>query len=465
MATFTEGEQLHLLRSIEELNPLFARFGIATISELLQREIAATSDKISARMYNRIENKLAGIGHASVSFEPEEHPLSNYSQLPAALPTVTVFEGVVSVDGVVCEYGSVDGNDNIIRWSRLLSDKNESLIEHGVLKIEDPRYFSALGQISYSTDFQGENPLDLPLFQYLTYGYHCEVEIQKQCVDVSKQQLEFRQLTHDKLIEKPTWVMHSSATAMESSDSAAEASPAEETVDQPDEYKAANMEDQPRVLKTPNAHSRMAAEVTAPVQELKFVVRPRQYDMVFDDRPLQDLQTQIQKQVDFGPVQLTTQRINTDGAPGILFSDIIVPSLDSLLEPLNANLSLTDGNDAKLERLYDTAVTVEPISSQVKATITIPPSTLENIHHAQDQKEAEDPSKVLRFKEKLLSDTSLPILFSRIELLLSPDMTQVVSGTLWEYNLDTSRVGAEGTRSVNDGYAHLQIVLNKISAI
>lgn len=234
-----------------------------------------------------------------------------------------------------------------------MSDKQDYVIEHGVLKIEDPRHFSALGQVCYSTDFLGENLLDLPPFQYLTYGYHCEVEIQKQRVDISKKQLDFRQPTHDIFIEKPTRVMHSNAAAMGSSDLAAEPSPATAIVDQPEEFKAADMEDQPRVLEAPEMHFQMAAKVTAPVQELKFVVRPRQFDMVFDDMPLQDPQTQIKKQVDFGPIQRTTQRVNTDGAPGILFSDIIVPSLDALHDPINANLNLnpTDGTNMKLERL------------------------------------------------------------------------------------------------------------------
>ena len=98
-----------MLRSIEELNPLFARFGIATNSELLQHEIAAALDKISAYMYTRTKNKLTGIGHASVSFDPEQLPLTHYSQLPAALPIVTVFEGGVSVNGVI----------NMVMWMEM----------------------------------------------------------------------------------------------------------------------------------------------------------------------------------------------------------------------------------------------------------------------------------------------------------------------------------------------------------
>jgi hypothetical protein len=434
-----------LLRSIKELNPLFERFGIAAISELLQREIAAESNKISARMYTQTENKLAGIANASVAFEPELLPSSDYTQLPATLPVVTVFEGVVSVDGVVCEYACVDVASNMIRWSRQVSSNKEYLIEHGALMIEDPRYFSALGQVCYSTDYTGQDLLDLPPFQYLSYGSQCEIDILDQSLDVSKQQLNFQQPAFEEVKMESKSEEDSSIATIESNDVSVDAAPT--TAIQAQEVE----------LKEPAMHFQMAAEVAAPVQELKFVTRPKQFDMVFDDLPLQESQTAIQRQVDFGPMQLATQRVTSDGTPGIMFSDIVIPNLDSLLDPINANLNLTDGTKMKLERLYDTAVTIEAgPGKRVKATVSLAPTTLEILHQLQDEKAAEDPSKTVTFKTNLQSDVSLPMLYARIEMTFSPDSTEVVSGTLWEYNFDSSKAGAEGIRSVNAAFAHIQ---------
>lgn len=129
LATFSQEDEVRLLRSLKELDPLFERFGIATVSEMVHREVEAARNSLTARMYNVTENKLAGLSHASVCFYPEEIPGQDYSQLPHALPVVNVFDGVISVNGVVCEYGRVDNAKSEVRWSRYIG---QDVVEHGV---------------------------------------------------------------------------------------------------------------------------------------------------------------------------------------------------------------------------------------------------------------------------------------------------------------------------------------------
>lgn len=85
-------------------------------------------------------------------------------------------------------------------------------------------------------------------------------------------------------------------------------------------------------------------------------------------------------------------------------------------------------------------------NGRLKATVTIPPTTLENLKSLEDTKDAEDPSKTLTFKDELGEKAKLPLLFARLELNFSDDKSEIDSGILWEYNQDPSREGAEGVR-------------------
>ncbi|KAF5647461.1 hypothetical protein F52700_1321 [Fusarium sp. NRRL 52700] len=422
LATFSQEDQVRLLRSLKELNPLFERFGIATVSEMVQREVDAAKHSLTARMYNVTENKLAGLSHASVCFYPEEIPSQDYSQLPQKLPVVTLFDGVISVNGIVCEYGRVDNANSEVRWSRFIS---QEVVEHGVLSIEDPRYHSGIGRVCYSTDYDGDDLLDLPVFQYLTYGSECELEMDRLSTIVTKQQL------------------FSSAASFE---------PVQGNTDEPKEvsdgemvFKSFDMEEEKQgivdEIQTSQVHNEAVTKDSAPTTEIRFEVRPREYDVVFDEAPLQKDQVQIQRQLGFGPIQLATQRVMSGGTPGILFTDIAIPALDNILDLWNRKQK---DETLKISRLYETAAMMH--DGRLKATITILPTTLENLKSLEDRKDAKDPSKMLTFKDALGEEAKLPLLFARLELNFSDDKSEIVSGTLWEYNQDPSMEGAEGIR-------------------
>ncbi|RKL20259.1 hypothetical protein BFJ68_g2968 [Fusarium oxysporum] len=422
LATFSQEDQVRLLQSLKELNPLFERFGIATVSEMAQREVDAAKNNLTARMYNVTENKLAGLAHASVCFNPEEIPTVDYSQLPYALPVVTLFGGVILVNGVVCEYGRVDNANSEVRWSRFVS---QNMVEHGVLSIQDPRYHSGIGQICYSTDYDGDDLLELPVFQYMTYGSECELEMDALSAGVTKQELIFKAASFEPLednidgpIEVPDGEMMFKSFDME-----------EEKIATVDEIRASEV------------RAETVTRTSAPAADIRFEVKPRKYDVVYDEAPLQKDQVQIQRQLDFGPIQLTTQRVISDGNPGILFTDIAIPSLDTILDLWNRKQS---DETLKISRLYETATVMH--NGRLKATVTIPPTTLENLKSLEDTKDAEDPSKTLTFKEELGEEAKLPLLFARLELNFSDDKSEIDTGILWEYNQDPLREGAEGVR-------------------
>ncbi|KAI1050275.1 hypothetical protein LB506_001923 [Fusarium annulatum] len=422
LATFSQEDQIRLLRSLKELNPLFERFGIATVSEMVHREVEAATNSLTARMYNVTENKLAGLSHASVCFYPEEIPGQDYSQLPHALPIVTLFDGITSVNGVVCEYGRVDNAKSEVRWSRFIG---QDVVEHGVLSIEDPRYHSGIARICYSKDYDGDDLLDLPMFQYMTYGSECELEMDPLSVGVPKQELLFKaasfepvQLNTDGPIEDSNGELMLKSVDVE-------------------EKKMAAVDG----IMTSQVHAETVTGASAPTRDIRFEVKPREYDVVYDEAPLQKDQVQIQRQLDFGPIQLATQRVITDGTPGILFTDIAIPALDNILDLWNRKQS---DDTLKISRLYETATMMH--NGRLKATVTIPPTTLENLKSLEDRKDAEDPSKTSTFKDELGEEAKLPLLFARLELNFSDDKSEIVSGTLWEYNQDPSREGAEGIR-------------------
>nr|RBQ92859.1 hypothetical protein FVER53263_01741 [Fusarium verticillioides] len=422
IATFSQEDQVRLLQSLKELNPLFERFGIATVSEMVQREVDAAKNSLTARMYKVTENKLAGLSHASVCFYPEEIPSQDYSQLPHKLPVVTLFDGVISVNGVICEYGRVDNASSEVRWSRFIG---QNVVEHGVLSIEDPRYHSGIGRICYSTDYDGDNLLDLPVFQYLTYGSECELQMDTLSVGVTKQELLFKAASFEPI------QLNTDGPIEDLNDELAFKSISTE------EEKIAAVDE----IITPEVRAETVTRSSAPRTDIRFEVKPREFDVVYDEAPLQKDQVQIQRQLDFGPIQLTTQRVISDGTPGILFTDIAIPSLDTILDLWNHKQS---DETLKISRLYETAVVMH--NGRLKATVTILPTTLESLKSLEDRKDAEDPSKTLTFKDELGEEAKLPLLFARLELNFSDDKSEIVSGTLWEYNQDPSREGAEGIR-------------------
>ncbi|KAF5564990.1 hypothetical protein FNAPI_1875 [Fusarium napiforme] len=345
-------DQVRLLRSMKELNPLFERFGIATVSEMVQREVDAAKNSLTARMYNVTENKLAGLSYAS------------------KLPVVTLFDGVISVNGIVCEYGRVD-------------DANSEMDNFSVGVTKQEQLFRAAS---------------LEPFQLETDGP----------IEDSNDELMFKSIDTE-------------------------------------EEKIAAVEE----IVTSEVRAETVTRSSGPPTDIRFEVKPREFDVVYDEAPLQKGQVQIQRQLDFGPIQLTTQRVISDGTPGILFTDVAIPSLDTILDLWNHKQS---DETLKISRLYETAVVM--YNGRLKATVTILPTTLENLKSLEDRKDAEDPSKTLTFKDELGEEDKVQ------NVLLEVERTQLLIGyQLLNVKMDDIVEDMEGNPRILDRYTTILWVL------
>ncbi|KAF4440843.1 hypothetical protein FACUT_3161 [Fusarium acutatum] len=309
LATFSQEDQVRLLRSLKELNPLFERFGIATVSEMVQREVDAAKNNLTARI----------------------------------------------------------------------------------------------------TDYDGDDLLDLPVFQYPTYGSECELEMDPLSGGVKKQELLFKAASFEPFPLNTDGPVEVSDGGMM--------------------FKSFDVEKEKKVtvdeIKTSQVRAETVTRASAPTTDIRF----------------EKDQVQIQRQLNFGPVQLATQRVITDGTLGVLCTDIAIPALDNILNLWNRKES---NEILKVSRLCETATIMH--NGRLKATVTILPTTLENLKSLENRKDAEDPSKTLTFKDELGEEAKLPFLFAKLKLNFSDDMSEITSGTLWENNQDPSREGAEGIR-------------------
>ncbi|KAF3034743.1 hypothetical protein E8E11_000029, partial [Didymella keratinophila] len=158
LQTIAAAGRSKMLLAFEELRPLFNRFGIGGITDALKTEVDTESEKNSMRLYKTPHNKLNGPGHGSYQFPPEEIPGANYTDLVVPLPTVSVLEGVVYVDGEICERAAVSNMKNEIRWSRSVrpDPSDQELFEHGRLTVE-PLSQAAQGDLIYTHDATAQN--------------------------------------------------------------------------------------------------------------------------------------------------------------------------------------------------------------------------------------------------------------------------------------------------------------------
>ncbi|KAM5342650.1 hypothetical protein ACJ41O_013616 [Fusarium nematophilum] len=129
LRTFRTSEQMEMLKHIKELQPLFDRFGQATMSQVLARELSLGEDHLALMQATiPIPDRPLPLFFQSRSFDlscaSSEDVLGD-----RPLPTVDVYDGVLCVDGEVCSRARV--TERGFMWSREL-DPGTSLWEHGM---------------------------------------------------------------------------------------------------------------------------------------------------------------------------------------------------------------------------------------------------------------------------------------------------------------------------------------------
>jgi len=455
LSMLPQAEQGKALLALRELKPLFERFGISTLGEVLQKEMRSelASDH-SMYMYNVTTNKLSSTLHATAAFYPEPIASVDYSGLRGNLPLVTIVEGVVAVYGDVCERALIDPDTNEITWSRSMDDADNTF-EHGIIAI-DPTTLSGYGQVKYSRDEDGADLIPMPQLQFLVVGTTSRAAIVSTTQIVS---------THDESITTTStvttalsilapsgdWVPKSETTSM-MMDSGV-------TMDLLQEQTVAVQS--PRIVKmsklkiaTPKEihklkarqFSLMAAASTAqPTEAIATttatvvdntisgkpipIVPSMRYNMIYDDSNYKG-QVAPTNAIPFGPLDLAFGRLSTEGLAGMSLS---LPDLDNLLILINKKM---ESGDEKLQSLYANAVgkvagLKNPNFGKVKGTITLTPDALTLLDNLKD--ETEEYTSHWTFKTQLDTDISIPMIFAEMQIIFGDDRKTIL-GTITEYD-------------------------------
>lgn len=166
--TIPPQNRVSMLRALQELSPLFERFGIATVMDRFHEELHKESTGSITRLYTVNSNSLADPSHRMVRFIPEEIPGENYEDMPTPLPHLTLREGVASIDDKICENVTLD--KQTIYWTRKL--EGHQIFEHGLLQIDS--ISAAHGRISYSRDIGNLVPASITEKQFFAFALHLD---------------------------------------------------------------------------------------------------------------------------------------------------------------------------------------------------------------------------------------------------------------------------------------------------
>lgn len=158
LKTIDLATQRRMLAGLNELGPLFERFGATTLLEALNKQI--TDEYTSKNPLNPLAVPTAHDPHGKRQkqmrlqhlkrqwrLQDDKMPKSPGARSPFLLPSVSVFEGVVAVDGEYCKNALV--KDGTIAWSRPLGGTTQW--EHAYLLL-DNGHLTGQGRIYYSHD-------------------------------------------------------------------------------------------------------------------------------------------------------------------------------------------------------------------------------------------------------------------------------------------------------------------------
>ncbi|GJD00219.1 hypothetical protein ColKHC_09044 [Colletotrichum higginsianum] len=152
-------EKMNMLAQFRELQPLFERFGGSTLMDALEGQlldsytsknplVLVSVPANNAKLRPHVKQLHWKWNLQDDGEEPTAHPESVF-------PSVSVFEGVLAVDGVYCEAAML--KDRTLAWSRQVSGTEsgggtgDCCWEHGVLYLDDALMI-AQGSVFYGSD-------------------------------------------------------------------------------------------------------------------------------------------------------------------------------------------------------------------------------------------------------------------------------------------------------------------------
>ena len=155
LKTFPTKQQMRFLQQIAELQPVFARFGVGTVADVLSRELC--DDQRLRLMRPRVsdEQPPMPLRYQTRSFELfklGDSTIKDPAVSDIRLPTVDAFDGVLLIDGNYCERAQI--TDRGLIWSRPIDDH---MWEHAMFTFQnDFQLLSGKGVIWY-----GEGPTSM----------------------------------------------------------------------------------------------------------------------------------------------------------------------------------------------------------------------------------------------------------------------------------------------------------------
>jgi len=469
MRTIPVDEQARLLLAFNELRPLFERFGIGGISDALKAEVETESAKNSMRLYKTRRDKLTGPGHGSFQYPPEEIVGFDYSGLLTPLPTVSVLEGVVFVNGVACQQASISNMKNEIRWTRDLSQdaSSQGPFEHGRLVVHTLSC-SAQGDIIYSKDPGAKDLFSTGFIQFMAMAEDLSslpsyeealaaaVPVSPPSFDeavaapapapVAEPQPSF-DLAEDEVTPTP---VPEPEPSFDPEDESKLHPPATINPPIPDDS-TRGTRPRPRAMMAtsdpapgPEGTTKvdkdplfLPAELPAPV------LRPLRFNMVYDVNKFKANQITPKDPsdlVDFGFLDMTTAR---DGPTGLTIRKAMLPDLDILHKLISEKYG--NENVGRLDTFYTSTIGLDEQGRTV-ISIKIDPTAQELLKVFRDVKtDEDDDSLVWTFKTNLQTEVKLGMMFASIEATLGAD-SKTAMGIISEFSSD-SDTGA-GTRSV-----------------
>lgn len=109
-----------MLSCAEELKPVFARFGIAEISDILDLELRGIKRRPRSIKSQKEREDPVQLSRMTTTYHPlkaEENNLAGY-----ILPRIRLHQGTVMLDGVAQHRAVVDSKTRTIRWTRQVPD-------------------------------------------------------------------------------------------------------------------------------------------------------------------------------------------------------------------------------------------------------------------------------------------------------------------------------------------------------
>ena len=400
---------MSMLGHIKEIQPLFQKFGVATISDVLAQELKGVkrrpaSASVAPKTRRNVTSHLRAARRTYVLQETGSHNVRNYS-----LPVLSIHEGSVTLDGKTEPRALIDASDRAIRWTRPVPEHG---YEHGFVDISK-HGLSGHGVVALSSDpdlekLPSQSSQDHKIVQFFAAKPNASVNVEK------------RELDHEKLIQTVSSVSKTATAVAQPSAKLASAKPVS--------IPGLNLQ----------STSSVGAKADPPVNQ-DYIDNEDYWDMVLDQAvwPVGQPRTSPVNPMPFGQVAFATY--HAGGATGLSVPILMVPALDTLLEDINkSKLS----GQAQLDSLYSSMV---EITSEGKQMGTIYLDSAAVLYELADKatEGGNLPSLFNLTFKSIGSSVTLPLLFRTLGVELSRDFSSAL-GSATEY--DASNRGGDGDR-------------------